>query len=70
MEDLEFEAFGVLKAIVKQDIRKIEFWIKEPKFLIGVIPYGENENFGDILRNVDSLSSMRREFDKHKHLGL
>lgn len=70
MQNLEYNAFGVLKAIVKQDERKIEFWLTKPEFLVGVIPYGENENFGDILRNVDSLTSMRREFEKHKHLGL
>lgn len=68
MKKLEFTAFDTLKAIVKQDERRIEFWIIEPEFLIGVIPYAENEDFREILKNVDSLTSMKREFEKHKHL--
>lgn len=65
---LKYEAFDLFEAEVSMEEHQIKFWLKEPKFLLGKIPFKDKADFEYILKNVDSLKSMKKMFEEHKYL--
>jgi len=63
---LEFEAYNFFDAKVFLKERRVEFWLKNPKFLVGIIPYKDEEDYKSVLENVSSLKTMKEMFEKNK----
>lgn len=64
----KFTALETFESIIDTDNRIIEVWLIKPRFLISRFPYAENEDYRDILRDMNSLSTIREAFEAHKYL--